>query len=85
MLGKGTFCKDWTVKTSKTKWGRSHPTESAELQIPADPAIAEYIKDLQARFGKYALPEDEARRLIDKAMGEKTLTEILFPMRNESL
>ncbi|MSQ12907.1 MAG: hypothetical protein EXR47_01965 [Dehalococcoidia bacterium] len=73
------------MKTSKTKRGRSCPTESVELQIPADPAIAEYIKALRARYAKYALPEDEARRLIDKAMGEKTLTEILFQMRNESL
>lgn len=73
------------MNASKAKRRSPKSNESARLQIPTDPAIAEYIKALRARYGKYALPEDEARRLIDKAMGEKTLTEILFQMRNESL
>ncbi len=73
------------MSASKAKRKSSQPGGAARLQIPTDPAIEAYIKDLQARFGKYALPDDQVREIIDKAMGEKLLTEVLFQMREESL
>lgn len=45
------------------------------------PSIAETIATLRARYGKYALPDPEAREVVDKAMGTRTLTEELYAMR----
>ena len=49
-----------------------------ELQSPE---ILRTIAEMRAQFGQYALPIDEARRIIDEAMGDKTLTEELYAMR----
>lgn len=54
------------------------------LQSLGDPAIQEYVEKLRAKYGKHALPAEEVRRLADKAMGNKTLTEVLSQMREES-
>ena len=45
------------------------------------PAIAQSLKDLHARYGKYAKPDAELRKILDKEMGRKTLTEELYAMR----
>ena len=43
--------------------------------------IAEAIGKLYAQYSKYALPDEQARSIIDRAMGTKTLTEVLHAMR----
>ena len=43
--------------------------------------IVEILNKLYSQFGKYALPEQEARKIIDQALGTKSLTEALEHMR----
>jgi hypothetical protein len=46
-------------------------------------AAASYVSDLKARFGKYARPAAEARRIVDEAMGASSLTELLYKSRED--
>ncbi len=55
-----------------------------KLQSLSDPSISEYVRELKAAYGKYALPARELRRIVDESMGAKTLTGILHQMREES-
>jgi hypothetical protein len=43
--------------------------------------ISSAIAKLYAQYGKYALPDEEARKIVDEALGTKTLTEVLDSMR----
>ena len=43
--------------------------------------IAKAIDKLYAQYGKYALPDEDARKIVDEALGTKTLTEALDSMR----
>lgn len=43
--------------------------------------MAKAIDKLYAQYGKYALPDEEARKLVDEALGTKTLTDALDSMR----
>lgn len=54
-----------------------------QIQYLADPDIASYITSLKKKYQKYALPADEARKVIDKSMGSKTLTELLYEARGQ--
>ena len=45
------------------------------------PEIVDCVHELQAKYGKYAIPDAEARQVVDKAMGRKTLSEELRLMR----
>ncbi len=45
--------------------------------------VAETIERLYAQFGQFALSDEETRKIVDKAMGAKTLTEALNAMREE--
>ncbi|MDE2993810.1 MAG: hypothetical protein OXU67_08000 [Chloroflexota bacterium] len=47
----------------------------------AEPAIRSYISSVKAEYQQYALPLEEGRKVIDAAMGEKTLTEVLYELR----
>ena len=51
------------------------------LQGSQSPEIVDCVDKLQSKFGKYAIPDAEARQVIDKAMGRKTLSEELRLMR----
>ncbi len=55
--------------------GKQHQAPSQE--------IAEAIDKLYAQYSKYAIPDEEARNIVDKAMGTKTLSEALQAMREE--
>ncbi|MBI2909337.1 MAG: hypothetical protein HYX92_16960 [Chloroflexi bacterium] len=52
------------------------------LQSLNDPVISSYISKMRAKYSKYALPAEEARRIVDESMGEKTLTDILNEIRD---
>jgi hypothetical protein len=43
--------------------------------------IVKAIAKLYAQYGKYALPDEEARKIVDEALGTTTLTEALDSMR----
>jgi DNA anti-recombination protein RmuC len=43
--------------------------------------VAEMIEKLYAQYGKFARSDEETRKIVDKAMGTKTLTEALNAMR----
>lgn len=51
------------------------------LQGLSDPSIAGYIAKTRAKYGKHVLPADEVRSIVDKSMGNKSLTEVLYRMR----
>jgi hypothetical protein len=40
------------------------------------------VEELYSKYGKHALPDQEARKIVDQAMGTKSLTEALDAMRN---
>lgn len=72
------------MSASRAKRKSPQPGGAARLQIPTDPAIEEYLKELRAKYGNNALPINQLRQMVDEAMGTKTLTEILFEMREQS-
>ncbi len=39
------------------------------------------IASLYEKYKQHALPNEEMRRLLDQEMGDKTLTEVLYEMR----
>jgi len=49
-----------------------------------DPAVEAYIADLERRYGRPTISIDELRRLVDEEMGDTTLSDLLFQMRNEA-
>lgn len=49
----------------------------------ADPQIAAYFADLHREFGPYVVSSAETRRLVDRDMGDVTLTELLRRARRE--
>ena len=61
---------------------RSH--ESADKKHrAAEPQIAAYFADLHEEFGPYLVSPEETRRLVDRDMGDVTLTELLYRSRRE--
>lgn len=56
-------------------------------EIASRPAqlVDPYVADLEATFGKYRLPPEEAARVLDEAARRSgvTLTELLYQMRRE--
>lgn len=56
------------------------PTITSLYQLQS-PEIAKILSELHDKFGKYALPDSELRRMTDKAMGNRTLSEELYAMR----
>lgn len=52
-----------------------------EPAATADDALSRYVTDLKARFGKYAHPAQEARRIVDESMGDSSLTGLLYRSR----
>ena len=62
--------------TEKTAPAAPPPrTENAEL--------SRYVSDLTARFGMYASPACEARRVVDESMGASSLTSLLYKSRED--
>lgn len=55
----------------------------AQLKALADPEAKDYVVALKARYAQYAVPLEEARKVIDKAMEPVTLTDVLGEMRRE--
>ncbi len=58
-------------------------TRTKANPLTHDPVIREYLERLHARYGKYALPAEEVRKIVDESMGDKSLTQVLFEMRRE--
>ncbi len=51
------------------------------LQMLQGPEIMHSLDELYAKYGRYAVPIDELRRALDKTLGDKSLTEELYAMR----
>ncbi len=60
---------------------RSQAELQLRLQAIADPEIASYIASLKKKYRRYAMPIEEAQKVVDKAMGKTTLTELLNDAR----
>lgn len=53
------------------------------LETVSDTSILRYIGKLRDQFGKYVVSPEETRRVVDEAMGDKKLTDVLYEMRQE--
>ena len=57
--------------------------ERASVHISADPAIRDYVLQLRETTGQYAVEAKDARAMIDAALGEIRLTDVLYKMRRD--
>lgn len=55
-----------------------------KLEAMRDPGIDAYIAEGKRRYAKYTLPLEELRARLKKEMGNVTLTDALFEMREKS-
>ena len=62
---------DTEAKKRKKNW-----PEHIEAELATELVEKEYEP-----FGMYARLDDETREMMDKALGDKTLTEVLYDMR----
>ncbi len=49
----------------------------------AEPEIRSYISSVKAECQQSPLSLEEGRKIIDEAMGEQTLTAVLYELRQE--
>jgi predicted DNA-binding antitoxin AbrB/MazE fold protein len=63
----------------------SEDTDGGQENLADYAEIRRYIARMRARYGKYARSPEEVRRIVDESMGDKTLTEALYEMREEGL
>lgn len=64
--------------------GDGQPFIPLQLQSLTQPEIQSYISKLKTRYKRYAMSLEEGRGVIDQAMGDRTLSEILFRIRQET-
>lgn len=69
----------------KTSQRSSKAAMHPGLQSTMDPAIKSYIDDLRRQYEKYATSAEKVREMLDKTMGDRTLTELLYEEREKSL
>jgi len=69
------------VSGQKTSQRISKAAIHPGLKSTMDPTIKSYIDDLRRQYGKYATSAEKVREMLDKTMGDKTLTELLFEAR----
>ena len=69
------------VQTKQAPSASSDPSIARRLQAMAEPAIRSYISSVKAEYRQYGLPLEEGRKVIDAAMGEQTLTAVLYELR----
>ena len=50
---------------------------------PRSAAIKQYVAKLHSRFARYDMPMEEVRKLLDKSLGSRTLTEELYRLRED--
>ena len=55
------------------------------FQCLMEPEVNAYIASVKKKFQKYAMPIEEARKIIDRAMGEKTLGDLLHDTRRSAV
>ena len=69
-----------------TKVSREKKPGLAELEDRSlgDVEIQSYIRALEERYKEYDISLEEGRKVIDRAMGRTTLTDVLRQMRNET-
>ncbi|MCL5960423.1 MAG: hypothetical protein M1358_14135 [Chloroflexi bacterium] len=48
-----------------------------------NPEIEEYLQQVRRRYGKYAVPAQEVRAMMDKALGSHTLSQELHKLRGD--
>ncbi|MBI4312328.1 MAG: hypothetical protein HY681_11175 [Chloroflexi bacterium] len=48
----------------------------------ADPTVSSYVASLRRKYRRYAMPVDDARKIVDAAMGDKCLTDLLYEARS---
>ena len=69
------------------KQASSGKVKTAELALrlyaQQSPEIEQSLEKLRKRYGKYAVPADELRKMLDKELGERTLTEELYALRED--
>ncbi len=68
------------MATSKTAAKKKTKTGAALLRAES-PEIRKTLQELHERYGKYVVPDEELRKMMAEAMGDRTLTQELEDMR----
>ena len=67
----------------KPRKGAEPKGARAKLLDLTDPEGAAYVEALKQEFQQYAMTPDQARRIVDDAMGATSLTDLLADVRRE--
>ena len=67
-----------TTKKNERVEGKASPSD-----VSPNPALVKYVAELNAQYGGYAKAIGDVRNIIDDAMGDQTLTGLLYKSRNE--
>lgn len=71
-----------TMRASRAR-AKAAAVAEAKPDFKADTVVAGYLADLEADFGRYLVSAEETRNLVDRDMGDVTLTELLYRARAE--
>ena len=67
-----------------TKKGYGAGAQVSNLSgVSPNASLIKYVADLNAEYGRHARVVGDVRSIIDGAMGEQTLTDLLYKSRNE--
>jgi len=55
-----------------------------QFQSLMQPEIQSYISRLKSRYKRYHMSLEDGRKIIDRAMGNRTLSEMLHQIRQET-
>ncbi len=54
---------------------------SKQPRVKHAAAIEAYLADLESRFGKFRVSPEETRKIVDREMGDKLLSELVLEGR----
>lgn len=72
-----------THKGQQDKVSESKPNTAFRLYAMQSPEVQKSLTKLLKRYGKYAIPAQNLREMMDVALGLRTLTGELYKMREE--
>ena len=55
----------------------------ARLHALQSPDVQASLEKLRRKYGRHAVPVDQVRAMLDEALGERTLTQELYALRDK--
>ncbi len=52
-------------------------------RVKHTPAIEAYLADLEARFGTFRVSPEETRKIVDREMGDRLLSDLIIEGRQQ--